>query len=147
MKKKKNNFNKAFTLVETLVAISIFTMSILALFSVLASGISNTGYAKKKMVASYLAQEGIECIRNTRDNYVLYPNPPNQTWLAFKTMSPINFNNITCPATSDGFTRILSKDIGGPGPDKVKIYSKVSWTQGSGEYSITFSEDLYNWVE
>ena len=63
--------NTGFTLVETLIAISVFTMSIIALMSVLASGISNTNYAKNKMIATYLAQEGIEYIHNIRDNYVL----------------------------------------------------------------------------
>ena len=38
---------RAFTLVETLVAISIFSISVVAVMSVLASGISYTNYAKK----------------------------------------------------------------------------------------------------
>jgi len=67
----KNN-NKGFTLVETLVAVSIFTVSILGLISVLASGISDIGYAKKKIAATYLAQEGIEYTRNFRDNSVIF---------------------------------------------------------------------------
>jgi len=61
-----------FTLVETLVAISVFSLSIVGLMSVLANGISDMNYAKNKMVASYLAQEGIEYVRNVRDTYVLY---------------------------------------------------------------------------
>src|SRR3990167_10563893 len=80
---------RGFTLVETLVAISIFTVSILGLLSVLSGGISDTSYAKKKIIASYLAQEGIEYIRNMRDNYVLYPS--NGTWNNFKAkLSPCN---------------------------------------------------------
>ena len=134
--------NKAFTLVETLVAISIFTVSILGLISIFASGISNTGYAKKKMVASYLAQEGIEYARNMRDNAVLYPGGGD--WPSFR-----NTPNINYPVASDftGFTRQVWLDKNGLGPDEVKIYSKVSWTQGSGDYNITFSENLFNWVE
>ena len=57
---------EGFTLVETLVAISIFTMSILALLVILTQGIANTNYAKHKITASYLAQEGIEYARNVR---------------------------------------------------------------------------------
>ena len=68
MKIHSQQKNKAFTLIETLVAISIFTMSILGLLSVLASGISNTNYAKQKVAATYLAQEGIEYVRNLRDS-------------------------------------------------------------------------------
>lgn len=53
-------------------AISIFTISILAMFAVLGQGLANTNYAKKKITASYLAQEGIEYLRNMRDSYALY---------------------------------------------------------------------------
>jgi prepilin-type N-terminal cleavage/methylation domain-containing protein len=64
--------NSGFTLVETLVAVSIFSVSILGIMSVLASGISSTSYAKRKIVAAYLAQEGLEYMKNMRDTYMLY---------------------------------------------------------------------------
>ena len=48
--------NRAFTLVETLIALSIFSVSIIAMMSILGGGIANTNYAKNKMTASYLAQ-------------------------------------------------------------------------------------------
>jgi prepilin-type N-terminal cleavage/methylation domain-containing protein len=67
---RKNS--KGFTLVETLVAVSIFSVSILGLFAILTQGTANTAYAKKKITASYLAQEGIEYIRNLRDTNMLY---------------------------------------------------------------------------
>lgn len=76
--------NRAFTLVETLVAISIFTVSLLGIMSVLASGISHTNYAKKKITAAYLAQEGIEYMRNMRDTYVLYTATTANDWDDFK---------------------------------------------------------------
>ncbi|MEJ0001975.1 MAG: prepilin-type N-terminal cleavage/methylation domain-containing protein [bacterium] len=69
---KEKRENGGFTLVETLVAISIFTLSVLIMLSVLSKGISDTAYAKKKLIASYLAQEGIEYMRNMRDTYMLY---------------------------------------------------------------------------
>src|SRR3989338_2030631 len=91
-KNKKNlglarrSMAEGFTLVEMLVAISIFTMSILALLVVLTQGISNTNYAKTKIIASYLAQEGIEYIRNMRDTFMLYDPTDSQTgWNAFST--------------------------------------------------------------
>lgn len=72
-----------FTLVETLVAVSIFSLSVLTLMSFLSQGVSNTGYAKKKMIAVYLAQEGIEYIRNIRDHYVLYTDLTSLEWSDF----------------------------------------------------------------
>ena len=83
-----NKFNKSrrgFSLVETLVAISIFTISILTMIVLLGKGISDTNFAKKKIVAGYLAQEGIEYMRNMRDTYMLYTTPSQTGWNNFNT--------------------------------------------------------------
>ncbi len=63
---------EGFTLVETLVALSIFTLSVLALMVALGGGLKSTQFAKSKITASYLAQEGVELMRNMRDTFVLY---------------------------------------------------------------------------
>lgn len=76
---------RAFTLVETLVAVSIFSVSVLALMVVLSNSIIATSYAKKKIIAAYLAQEGIEYLRNMRDTYVLYQTSTSDGWSDFKT--------------------------------------------------------------
>ena len=188
--------SRGFTLVETLVAISIFSMSILGLMSILASGISDTNYAKQKMTASYLAQEGIEYIRNMRDTYVLYDPTDSQTgWISFNsklTSAPalcsagngcyfddrnLDYTNhsqqtwknnliiiacvSSCPhlfydsntgkygyasGVSSGFTRKI-QIIPTTSPDEIKVSSTVFWTQGSGNYNITFSENLFNWAQ
>jgi len=148
---KKTNKRKGFTLVETLVAIAIFTVSILAVMAVLANSISDTNYAKKKMTAAYLAQEGIEYVRNKRDTSILSSSSSQDGWDDFKN----HFLSGTAggifypvdPNFSSDFERIISADIITFGDDEVKITSKVKWTQGSGTYDITFSENLYNWVE
>ncbi|KKR70692.1 MAG: putative membrane protein [Candidatus Nomurabacteria bacterium GW2011_GWB1_40_7] len=139
--KKVNKLSKGFTLIETLVAISIFTMSILAMFSVLAQSISDTGYAKKKMTATYLAQEGIEYARNLRDNAVL----SGAGWDSFNVDDTINDSPIDNSAFSFIFDRTVTKNK--INADEAKIISTVSWTQGSGDYEITFSENLFNWIE
>jgi len=134
---KKVNKSRGFTLVETLVAIAIFTASILAVMAVLANSISDTNYAKKKITAAYLAQEGIEYVRKMRDTFVLTNNQTG--WADFIA------NDIPYLATDPNFDRLITKVL--ESPDEVKITSKVKWTQGSGTYDITFSENLYNWVE
>ncbi len=196
--KQKNKFikgrqtlsrTKGFTLVETLVAISIFTVSLLGIMSVLASGIANTNYAKRKMTATYLAQEGIEYVRNMRDDYMLY----DKNWNNFRTKisecgipgnavktcyfddQGLDFTDPSmpmtkiliqfcvtnpCPALSydsntgkynyvsgvnSGFVRSIQATYPGGPNDDIKISSTVSWTQGSGIKSVTFSENLFNW--
>ena len=142
--KKINKLNTGFTLVETLVAVSIFSISILGMMSVLGSSIANTNYAKRKIIATYLAQEGIEYIRNMRDTAVLYNGGGN--WNSFRNTPDAS---ISYPVSSDfsGFNRKVWLDKTNLDQDEVKIFSKVEWKQGSGDYSITFSENLFNWTQ
>lgn len=154
--KKINKLNKGFTLVETLIAISIFSMTIVTMMSILGSGVSDTNYAKRKMIAGYLAQEGIEHVINMRDTDVITDSVNG--WSKFES----DVSSITTPNTNDnfyrindsdfvGFTRTLQVDNKNPdgtiNPDEVKVSSTVSWTQPSGPQSVIFSEDLFNWVE
>lgn len=67
-----HNVAGGFTLVETLVAISIFTIALLGMLNITGGSISDTNYAKDKIIATYLSSEGIEYIRNLRDTYNLY---------------------------------------------------------------------------
>ena len=65
------NFKKGFTLVETMVAISILMLGILGPLSIASTGLRNSLFAKDQVTAYYLAQEGIEYVRYVRDaNYL-----------------------------------------------------------------------------
>lgn len=72
--------NKGFTLVETLVAVSILVIGSLGPIVIAAQGIASGGYAKDQITAYYLAQEGIEYIRSIRDGNALQ-GLPSSSWL------------------------------------------------------------------
>jgi len=130
---------RGFTLVETLIAISIFSVSIVSMMSVLGGGVSDINYAKSKMTAIYIAQEGIEYVRNQRDNYVLYNE---NGWEKFIESSP----DIKCPDPSD--TEILRTcDINTDINNEVKVSSDVFWVQKGVTHDVILTEDLFNWVE
>jgi type II secretory pathway pseudopilin PulG len=61
---KKNGF----TVVEALVSIAILLLSITGAFTVAQSSLQSSIYAKSRVTAYYLAQEGVEFMRNYRDN-------------------------------------------------------------------------------
>jgi prepilin-type N-terminal cleavage/methylation domain-containing protein len=69
--RENKNLASGFTLVETLLALSIFSIAITGLISVSSRGVNDTNFVKNKMIASHLAAEGIELVRNMRDEMVM----------------------------------------------------------------------------
>ena len=81
--KKILSKNKGFTLVETMVAISILMLAILGPLSIASTSLRNVVLARDQITAYYLAQEGIEYVRYVRDNqYIksIQQNNPNLQW-------------------------------------------------------------------
>jgi type II secretory pathway pseudopilin PulG len=70
MKYNTPQSQKGFTLVETLVAILILTMTVGALLSLAAGGFFSVRYARNQIVGDNLLQESLEYIRNSRDTAV-----------------------------------------------------------------------------
>lgn len=65
---RKNISRKGFTLIETLVAISILVVGVGAVFTAVQSGLSNSSSVRQRMIAMYLAEEGINGIKNLKDS-------------------------------------------------------------------------------
>ena len=59
---------KGFTIVEMLIAVFIFTVAISALTFMAGRGIRSARESQNRIVAEYLAIEGIEVVRNVRDS-------------------------------------------------------------------------------
>ncbi|HET8581480.1 MAG TPA: prepilin-type N-terminal cleavage/methylation domain-containing protein [Candidatus Paceibacterota bacterium] len=59
-----------FTLIETLVAITVLVIAVVAPMSLVAQSLTVSYYVRDEVTASYLAQEAIETIRNIRDSRV-----------------------------------------------------------------------------
>ena len=90
---KKNIFSKikvsssattskrAFVLIETIVAVSIILLVVPAVLGMTTRGISVSSYSKSQMTANYLAEEGVEVIRNKRDhNFLQQQNGVTVSW-------------------------------------------------------------------
>ena len=60
--------NKGFTLIEVAIAIFILVVAIIGIYSSFSTLVTLTTGAFSRFTAFYLAQEGIEIVRNMRDN-------------------------------------------------------------------------------
>lgn len=70
--------SSGFTIIETLVAITVLMIAVAGPLSVAAKGLRAALYARDQMVATFLAQESMESIKNLRDNNIA----SGSNWLA-----------------------------------------------------------------
>ncbi len=73
----RHDFRTGFTLVETLVAISILLIVIIGPMTIAQKGIQNAYFAREQVTAVFLAQEAIEAVRKLRDSDGLDVYPVN----------------------------------------------------------------------
>lgn len=163
---------RAFTLIETLVAITILSIAIVAPMTLAWQSLSSAYYARDQVTAHHLAQEAVEAVRSIRDRNILRtlngtPTdvfegiPKNQDFtidtrdsqirLCSGGCAPINHNGelyghetgVTWVPTR--FTRsVRAEPIG---DDLLRILSEVRWRTGAfQERSFTISSILYEWV-
>lgn len=75
---------RGFTLVETLVAITVILTAIVGPLYAVQQSLNISRSAREQLIATSLAQEGVEYVRAMRDSNYLYniANPGARTWLA-----------------------------------------------------------------
>ena len=71
MFKNIKNYKAGFTLVEALVAISILMIAIASPMTLAQKGLSTATLSKDYMIASFLAQDAIEAVKNIRDQIAI----------------------------------------------------------------------------
>jgi len=72
---------KSFTLIEVILAISILTIAVGGSFALIQQTLVSSSLNQSELVASYLTQEGIEIVRNIRDNNWLEQRAvPDTSW-------------------------------------------------------------------
>lgn len=158
---------KTFTLIETLVAISICLSVIGFIVSSLSRYLSAHQTINNQLIASYLAQEAIEKIRSLRDTNWLRNRPWNfgiqeaiSTCFDYRSTnfpgcnfdcSPLKLSTsgfYICSTDSNltptPFTRTISVKLNQN--NEMTISVRVSWQERTGQRQIEVLEKLYNWL-
>ena len=128
-----------FTILELIMAIFVMTVGVLGAYAVVQQIIVYTLVSSSRLTAAYLAQEGIEIVRNIRDT----------NWL---TVPPVVWNEGVSSSQEivgflDGTTSKFNRNITitPDGSDKLKVSVLIEWTEKGKNYTVTVEEDLYNW--
>lgn len=164
------NTQQGFTLVETLVAIVVLTLSITGPLFIAQQSFNSAVTARDRTTASFLAQEGIEYIRSVRDHNYL---SNESSWLqdldvCFGSNCAIDSSVSTYPSITacSGNCAPLKKNDSGfygyaTGDDtrfirtismvqvqahEVLITSEVTWTVRGTTRSVVVRERLFDWL-
>lgn len=167
----KVGFNKknGFTVIELLLSISIAGIALIALSGATPILMQQINYARQRSTAAYLAQEGIELIKNIRDyntmssiawdstidgsvpdsriDYTWIPGPPLTSYNATETLKLNASGFYSYTGTTDtGFKRKISISkisIFSILPDYLEVVSTVYWTSKFGNHEIKVQDNLY----
>ncbi len=104
-----------FTLIEAIVAIGVISVGFVGALVILSKSASQAGFLRERIIASHLAAEGIEVIRNIRDTNWLKPSNPNwRTGLADTLNAIVDYNSgsITIEADSSRWCLSYGLDSG-----------------------------------
>lgn len=174
IKNKLSKSNKGFTLLETLVAIMLFVVALSALLALVKDSVTSATYNKNELVATYLAQEGIDYVRNMRDEIVHVNGGPWSDFVSSLTSSVppgVNCNDngstsfgcsldvyslsnkmTECPSlcpTTNISGKLFRRKITVMSPstnDVVLVKVEVFWYNGTNERSRVLTTSLYNWA-
>lgn len=160
---------KGFTLIETLVAISVLLLSLAGPLSIASKSLQSAYYARDQITAFYLAQEGVEYVRAVRDQNYL----GGSEWLtglsecvdAACTVDFPNFEHAACSGacspvligTISGlynhqagdasiYTRSVTIETIPSVTDEVIIAVTVSWKSGMLNRSFQIREHIFDWL-
>ena len=162
--------NKGFSLIEVITSIFILTVGIGGAFSLIYQTLAAVYTVRSELTASFLAQEGVEVVKNLRDNAWLESRAATSTsWLInlaeaggdyeldystqslsqaydaghMKIDSSGFFNYSTGDTTS--FTRKIS--LTNVSTSTVKVVVTVGWQAAGRSRSLEVVENISNWYE
>ncbi|MDP6704496.1 MAG: prepilin-type N-terminal cleavage/methylation domain-containing protein [archaeon] len=166
---------KGFTLPEVLIALFVLTIGAVGVFSLTTQVTTRSTDSTSQLIASYLAQEGIEVVRNIRDSNLLDihkggsglwidglldPSCLNVVKLKYEYQIEAMDTSFSCDVGA-----FLKRDSSGYGystgektifkrkvviepdsnPDIIEVDVEVSWDEDGIPRSVTVSSILYNW--
>ncbi len=165
MKNFSKENSKGFTIVETLVAIAILMIAIAGPLTIAQKGLMASVYARDQSVATFLAQDAMEFVKNYRDNNI----KQGRGWLAgLVSCTPASYCNVdTTDGTIQGSgSQALYKTSGGFRPSgsnksqfsrkfsieqlqtgvEARVIVTVNWNTGTIQNVVTI-EDYFFFVQ
>lgn len=163
---RRRFYETGFGLVEVLMAIFIIFTTLVGIMTLLTRTILSSAVSSSKMVATNLAQEGIEVVRNIRDletdssnwdnwyesisgttDYLVQYNDSD---LRVYQDIPLNFESATGrygydfgTATAFAYKRKIT--LQKISDTEIKVTAQMDWTEHGQAQTLTVEDRLWNW--
>jgi len=125
---RNRQLENGFTLLEVIVAVSVITIGTMGVFTVISNTLSANKVNAPRLTAAYLAQEGLEIVRNIRDGNWLEGRTTATNWDEGLTGCAlgcgVDYNH------SDGYSDPNQED-----PNLHDNYNDYLYINGDGFYS------------
>jgi len=154
--------NKGFSLIELIIVIFVIFVAFVTAYSVNQKIISYGLLSGSRFQATYLAQEGLELVRNIRDSNYISGNLWNNGLASCQSGCQIDYDDNSLSPYNDSFLKKESVFIGyGNGvrntlfkrrivvtpisDDKMEVTSEVFWQAQGKRNSVILKDFLYDW--
>lgn len=160
----KQTGKKGFTLLEMMIAIVVITVGVIAIMSLIHRAALGSQLASSRVAAAYLAQEGLEIVRNIRDsNWLAQRENSEVVWdqnlqsgnweaeFSGLTLTPFQNRNLKIDGgfynySSGQDTKFKRKiTVAKPSSNVLEVSVEISWQERGNSYSTSFYENLYDW--
>ena len=158
---KHSTYNKGFSIIEVLVAISVITIGITGAMNLINFTISSVAMSKSQTIAVSLTQEGMEIVRSIRDSnwlekvawdsglgagdYRVQYDNNSLLLLSGNPVLKINSNGFYQydSGTDTRFKRKMT--ISDVSANEIKVVSEVTWDERGKSYDTSAETRLYDW--
>ncbi len=153
---------KGQALIEAVVAVSVLSVGIISILALLNRSLALNRSSAERFVATYLAAEGIEVLKNIVDSNAMrkiawtsgIQNGDYEVEYGSNSLVPyqdrfLNYDPSTRIYSYGGgsvtlFKRILRINV--IGPEEIKVNSIVSWTaSGGASFNVNLEDHFMNW--
>lgn len=139
---------KGQSLVEVLVAIAVVVVVLIALVAAVLVAVRGVRFSKEKVRANFLAQEGLEWVRNQRDSFgwadfAGYASGTGQKYC----LQDLSLGQLGDCGESQTIEAIFTREVtlALAGSDGVKITVSVTWDDGNNQFASEVDTHLYRW--
>jgi type II secretory pathway pseudopilin PulG len=140
---KKNN--KAFSLIEVLIFVSILSIFFVAVATVTVASLRNMKINEHKILATYYAQELVEWLRDQKEaDWVTFSTRAG-TYCFNETPIPSNWSPTACsPLLKSFFLRQVVISVQG---EQINIKITVSWDELENHYQVPLATVFTVWED